>query len=407
MNIDGPTSANGAKRREPRRAAPVALALIPLALLQLGACQRGAPPAAAPALVVAVSVHASPDGGGAMRYPVEAAARYASVMAFRVPGKIIERRVRLGDAVRRGQVLARLDPADADQQVASALAVLTSAEHRLGFAKQQLDRDQAQAAANLIAATQREQTEDAYAAAESARSQAAAALALARDNRRYTVLRADHDGLITSENANTGEVIAAGQPVYGLAWSGDVDAELDAAASDLGRLAIGQSASVSFVALPGRLFDARVREIAPAADPLSRTYRVKLTLPRTGTDLRLGMNGEATLSAVVPNAAALSRSEAAADAARGGAEFRIPATAIFHQGGTPAVWSIRPDDSTLELRTVRIAGYGERDALVSAGLHDGERIVAAGVHTVFAGEKVQAAAPPFAGEETAAPTEAP
>ncbi len=225
--------------------------------------------------MVALPVH--PDagtGGEAIRYPVEVAARYNNVMSFRIAGKLIERNVRLGNTVRKGQVVARLDPSDAQKQAASAQASLDAAQHRLVFAKQQLDRDGAQAAQNLIAANQLEQTQDNYTAAVAGRDQASAQLVVAQNNLQYNTLVADHDGVITSENADTGQVVSAGQAVYGLAWSGDTDVNLDAAESDLAHIAIGQTASVTFAALPGRRYDARVREISPrrgSAEPdLSR-----------------------------------------------------------------------------------------------------------------------------------------
>jgi len=259
-------------------------------------CQRGKLASAPPALVVALPVHpdAGAAGGAAIRYPIEVAARYSNPMSFRVPGKLIERSVRIGDTVKKGQVVARLDPIDARKQVTSAQAALDAAEHRLLFAKQQLDRDNAQAAQNLIAANQLEQTQDAFSTAQAGREQAAAQLVVASNNLQYNTLVAGHDGVITSENADTGQVVTAGQAVYGFAWSGDIDVTLDAAESDLGRIAIGQTASVTFPALPGRHFDAHVREITPAADPSSRTYRVKLTLAQPGQAVRLGMTGEAT-----------------------------------------------------------------------------------------------------------------
>ncbi len=226
-----------------------------------------------------------------MRYPVEVAARYATVMSFRVAGQIIEREVRLGDVVHRGALIARLDPVDAEKQFAAARAALDAADHRLLFARQTLDRDRAQQAQNLIAANQLEQSENEYAAALAARDQADNQWAVAGNTLRYNSLVADHDGVITSENADTGQVVAAGQAVYGLAWSGDVDVTLDAAAGDLANISNGQSAVVSFPALPGRHFTGRVREIAPAADPQSRTYRVKLTLLDGGAQVRLGMTG--------------------------------------------------------------------------------------------------------------------
>jgi membrane fusion protein, multidrug efflux system len=153
-----------------------------LAALALSACRQQAPLAAAPVPVVASRVHADSEGdAGNLHYPVEAAARYSTVMSFRVAGKLIERRVRLGDPVHQGQVIARLDPIDAEKQVVGAQAVLDAAEHRLTFAKQQIDRDQAQFAQNLIAANQLEQTQDAYAAALAGREQAAAQLVVARN----------------------------------------------------------------------------------------------------------------------------------------------------------------------------------------------------------------------------------
>jgi multidrug efflux system membrane fusion protein len=359
---------------------------VALAALVLGACQQHAPAAAAPAAVVALPVHADSEGSAAdgMRYPVEAAARYSTVLSFRVAGKLIERRVRLGDAVHQGQLLARLDPVDAQKQAASAQAVLDAAEHRLTFARQTLDRDQAQFAQNLIAANQLEQTQDAYAAALAGREQAAAQLVVARNTLQYNSLMADHDGLITSENADTGQVVSAGQAVYGLAWVGDTDINLDAAAADLGRIVVGQTARVTFTALPGHRFEARVREVAPAADPQSRTYRVKLTLSAPGAAVRLGMTGDAILSTGTAAAAV--------------PIFRVPATAIFHHGKDPAVWVIRPHDSTLELRVVTVDRYAERSAAVSGGLKDGDQVVLAGVHTVYAGELVKPIKPLFDGE---------
>jgi len=359
-------------------------------VLALGACHRQAPPAAPPAQVLASPVHSYPSTGAgeSIRYPVEAAARYSNAMSFRVSGKLIERNVRLGDSVHRGQVVARLDAVDAQKQAASARAALDAAEHRLVFAKQQLDRDQAQFAQNLIAANQLEQSQDAYAAALAGHEQSAAQLVLARNTLQYNTLVADHDGLITSENADTGQVVSAGQAVYGLAWTGDTDVILDAAAGDLGRIGVGQTASVTFPALPGRRFEAHVREVGPAADPQSRTYRVKLTLAEPGVAVRFGMTGDATLS----------RAATAGNATDAAPVFKVPATAIFHHGKDPAVWVIRPTDSTLELRPVTVGSYSERGTTVTGGLRDGDNVVLAGVHTVYVGQHVKQARPLFDGE---------
>lgn len=366
------------------------LALGAAALLALSACHGGKVASAPPAVVVAVALH--PDtgtaGGTAIRYPVEIAARYSNPMSFRVAGKLIERKVRIGDTVKKGEVVARLDPIDAQKQAASAQAALEAAEHRVLFAKQQLDRDSAQASQNLIAANQLEQTQDAFSAAQAAQVQAAAQRVIARNNLQYNTLIADHDGVITSESADTGQVVAAGQAIYGLAWSGAVDATLDAAANDLSRIAIGQAASVTFPGLPGRSFVAHVREITPAADPQSRTYRVKLTLAQPDQTVRLGMTGDATLSAIA----------AGADAAPAAPTFTVPATAIFHQGNAPAVFVVGANNSSLVLRPITLRSYTDRSAVVASGLKDGDTVVVAGVHSVFAGERVTVVRPLFDGE---------
>ena len=377
-----------------RPAAAKALWLLAAALT---GCHGHPPAAAPPAAVVSLPIHAysGADGGQSLRYPIEAAARYANPMSFRVAGKIVERTFRLGDAVRRGTVVARLDAADAEKQAAAARAALDAAEHRLTFAQQTLDRDSAQFAQHLIAESALEQTQDAYSGARSARDQAADQWVVARNALQYHALVADHDGMITSENADTGQYVAAGQAVYGLAWSGDIDVNLDAAAADLGKMSIGQPADVTFSALPGLSFAARVREVAPAADPQSRTYRVKLTLAGgQGADaVRLGMTGDALLP---PAAAGAVPANGPARAATAAPVFKIPATAIFHQGNAPAVWVIRDGDSTLELRPVTVRTYTERSAVVTSGLAEGENLVLAGVHTVFAGQHVRAVKPLFA-----------
>src|SRR6185437_5779068 len=223
--------------------------LLALAAL-LSACHTRPAVTTPPVAVVTYTVHTS-DDTDPPAYPAEVAPRYSNPLSFRVPGKVIERRVRLGDRVAAGEVLAQLDPTDQQRQVASARAALAAAEHRLHYAKQQLDRDQAQFSRQLIAANQLEQTEDAHVAALAARDEAAAELTVAENALRYHTLTANHDGVITAEDVDTGQVVSAGQAVYQLAWSGDVDVVIDAAASDMNRVTVGQDARVVFPSIDG------------------------------------------------------------------------------------------------------------------------------------------------------------
>jgi len=371
----------------PQRAAAPLLAL---AVLLSGCHSR--PPAQIPAVaVITYTVHTS-DDQDPPTFPAEVAARYSNPVSFRVPGKVIERRVRLGDRITANEVLAQLDPTDQQRQVASAKATLTAAEHRLHYAKQQLDRDESQFSRQLIAANQLEQTEDAQASALAARDQAAAELTVAKNALSYHTLKADHDGVITAENVDTGQVVSAGQAVYQLAWSGDVDVVLDAAANDANHMVVGQPARVVLPSVDAQPLDARVREIAPAADPQSRTFRIKLTLNNPAPGIRLGTIGEATL--LPPEAHAPAR------------EIAIPSTSLFHQGAHPAVWVLEGPKPRLALRPVTVQSYRDRSVVLSSGLREGERIVAAGVHTVFVGERVTPFVSPFDADKPAAPADA-
>ncbi|MGF6378175.1 multidrug efflux system membrane fusion protein [Paraburkholderia atlantica] len=350
-------------------------------VLALAACSKKEAAAPVPRPVVALAVHADGHALQAASLPGEVQARYSTPLSFRVAGKIIERRVRLGDTVKSGEVVALLDPADAQKNAASTQAQLDAAQHNLAYAQQQLERDKAQAKENLIAPAQLEQTTNAYASALAQRDQAQQQAALAKNQLQYTTLTAGHAGVITAEQADTGQNVSAGQAVYNLAWSGDVDVLCDVPESALAAFAVGQNASVMLAALPGRKFSARVRELSPAADPQSRTWRARLTLLDAGADVRLGMTADVTPA--VPLAVA---------AAQHGV-FTLPVTALFHEGREPAVWVVRAADNTLELRRVTVTRYYERTFVVSEGLKDGESVVLQGVHTVSAGEKVRAIAP--------------
>src|ERR1700691_4649418 len=340
-------------------------------------CARHAPQPEAAQPVIALPVQAV-DASLATQFPGEVHSRYELPLSLRVPAQLTARYARLGDGVKHGQALARLDDADALKSQASAEAALDAAEHRLTFTTQQRHRDEAPAAQNLISQLQLDQTRDAYASALAGRDQARQQLALAQAQLRYNTLVADNDGTITSERAEVGQVVTAGQAVFGFAWSGERDVFLSVPEGQLAGVSVGQAATVSLPAQPGNSYSGRVRDISPAADPQARTYLVKVALDGAGQQLPLGRRAEVPLPRQ----------------ARGAPKGRIPATALFHDKEQPAVWVVRPSDSTLELRRVTVERYGERDVLVSAGLAAGERVVMQGVQAVAAGEKVEPVAPP-------------
>lgn len=372
MSSAGPRAA-----ARPLVSCPRALALASLVCLaMLAGCGSGETPHPAPRPVVAMPAQPDQQAPG-LALPGQIEARYNTPLSFRVGGKIIERKVRLGDTVKAGQVVARLDPADAAKNAAAAQAQLAAAQHQFDYARQQLARDRAQAREQLIAASQLEQTQNSYAAALAQRDSAAQQAALAKDQLAYTTLTADHAGVITAEQADTGQNVSAGDPVYSLAWAGDVDATVDIPENVLGGLRIGQRASVTLPAAPGHVMPATLRELAPAADPQTRTFRARFTLQDPDDRARLGMTATIALD------------EAKAD----GSTYTLPATALFHDGPAPAVWVVKAKEDVLELRRVTVQRYGERTVTLSEGIRDGERIVWQGVHAVSAGEKVRPVPP--------------
>ncbi|MGO0791160.1 efflux RND transporter periplasmic adaptor subunit [Herbaspirillum seropedicae] len=366
-----PVSPSVSPGRARRRVYPLLTLVIALA-----ACSKPAPVADAPREVVVLQAQQRGQAG-TLHLPAEVQSRYVTSMSFRIAGQLAERRVHLGDVVRKGQVLARLDPADANQNASAAQAELASARQHLDAAEKQLQRDAQQAREALISPQQLEQSQDAHAAALSQFKAAQARAAVAGNQRDYTTLVAQHDGVISAEQANTGDVLAAGQPVYSLAWSGQVDVVTEVADRQVATLQPGAAAVVTLAALPGKTFQGKVREVSPAADAQSRTYRVKVTLEQPDPAVRLGMTGEVAITPAASSAAPV---------------LLLPATALFHQGDRPALWVVG-EQGKLELRPVTVAAYGERSISVSQGVTASDKVVVQGVHTLTAGEKVKPVAP--------------
>lgn len=364
------------------------LAWIGAALLAGGCSQQAAAPVAPPTVLTAVP--AAAPAGAAAQYSGDVQARFASALAFRIDGKIVARLAHLGERVRQGQPLARLDPGDAAMRAQGTRAALAAAEQRLALARQQQERNRAQLHDDLVSRADFEQSEANLNVAAADLEQRRSELSLSQDQLQYTELAADHDGYITSENAEVGTVVKAGQQVFGLAWSGERDVVIDVPESRIRELARGQSASVVLLAAPIAVpsaaaspaaaagLTAHVRDIAEAADPQSRTFRVKLALDKP-EQARLGSSAQVSL---------LAAAGAAPGAPPASTRIAIPASALFHDGAAPAVWLVEPAEHKLSLRAVQVAQYGTDTVTLASGLSSGERIVVQGVHAVHAGEVV-------------------
>jgi RND family efflux transporter MFP subunit len=337
------------------------LLILPL----LAACSEAPPPPAAPKLVRTQKVGAGDTAldGADRSYSGEVRSRIETTLAFRVGGKIVERRVDVGTAVKAGQVLARLDPADAGLQA-------TQAEAQLALAAADLARYRDLKARNYISASALDARETTFKAAQ-------AQAALAKNQTSYTTLVADRNGVIGQVLAEPGQVVSAGQPVFRLAPDGEREIAIALPEGELAGFKAGQAAEVTFWATSGpaaKPLAGRLREISPVADPVTRTFAARVSLKDADPLLPIGMTATVRFPA----------------GAAGATKLIVPLTAIFQQGNQPAVWIVGADN-TVKLQAVSVSAYTDSGAVVTGGLAGGEQIVVAGVNLLTAGEKVRVA----------------
>ncbi len=298
------------------------------------------------------------------------AARYETAIGFRVGGKILKREVDVGQAVHAGDVLFALDPADYRAAVSAADAALLAAQAQATQAAAD-DRRQSQ----LLA--QGWTTQAAYdrfkAAAQTAQNQARAAadrLELARNDLSYAELRAPHDGIVTAIRAEAGQVMPVGQPVLTLIRPGDREALVmvpEGQVADLREWA----ATASFWGRASGEEPAVLREIAPQADPASRTYAVRFSLPGSADTAELGSTVTVQLRR---NAVSVAST--------------LPSSAILFRDGKPVVWRLAPSADRVEAVPVTVERLGGETADVT-GLQAGELIVTLGVHRLDEGIRVR------------------
>jgi RND family efflux transporter MFP subunit len=309
------------------------------------------------------------------RYAIgEVRPRYESDLSFRVAGKVLARRVDLGASVKRGDVLARLDTQDYENRLRSAEADVRASEAAVVEAQSaetrqaRLLKDGWTPRASYDTALRNLHT------AEAKRAAARAALALARDQLRYTELKADFDGVVTAVGAEAGQNVNAGQMVVRLARPDDKDGVFTLAETALtGIVHTGVEVVIWPLASPRLATNGVVREIAPVADPATRTYAVKVTLENPPPQIRFGMSIGGRLKERATLAVAL------------------PLSAVFDKDGAPAVWVFDPRSATVDLRRITLARYEANAAIVRSGLAKGDIVVTAGVNTLRTGQKVRLA----------------
>lgn len=339
-----------------------------LALLLLAACAPAEPPAEATRPVMVVRPGAATAAADA--YAGEIRAREESALAFRVGGHLVERRVDVGDRVRRGDLLAVLDPGDLQAQARAAQAQLAAAEAQLQRARADQARFATLGREQLVSRSTVDAQNAAAAAAQGQADAARASLRIARNQAAYAQLRAPDDGVIAARLAEAGQVVGAGQPVFQLAAEGGREVAFAVAENAVRALRPGQSAEVELWSRPGLRLPARVREIAPAADPVTRTYAVRASLLGDASAVELGQSARVHLGGAPA------------------APLAVPLAAVQRGPDGPSVFVLDPATSTLRLRPVRVGAYGTESVPVLAGLSPRDWVVAAGAHLLREGMKV-------------------
>lgn len=292
-------------------------------------------------------------------------------LAFRISGRLLANDTKLGDRVKAGQVLARLESQNELNTLRQAQAALAAAQGQLTQARNHFDRQNTLFAqgwttrANLDAATQAQQT------AQSQLDAAEAQLSSAHDLVSFTELRADAPGVITATGPAAGEVVQAGQMIARIARQDGRDAVFDVPAQLIRSAPADPQITVSLTDDPTVTAQGRIREVAAQANPVTRTFEVKVGLTDPPAAMRLG----ATVKGQVQTTA--------------GPVIDIPATALTRMNQQPAVWILDPSTSTVSIRNVDVLRFDEAQAIISQGLDTGEIVITAGVQALYPGQKVR------------------
>ena len=327
-------------------------------------------------------------------YAAEVRARVESRLGFRVGGKLVQRPAEPGQRVAAGQLLALVDAQDFQLAAQAAQAQVSAAQSQRDLAAAEFKRFEALKVQNFISGAELERREASLKAADAALNQAKAQAQAQGNQTGYARLTASHAGVITAVEAEVGQVVSAGQPVVRLAHDGPRDAVFAVSESAIMAIRLGQSMQATVLST-GQMVQGTVREMAASADPVTRTYAVKLALaPGVGGALPLG----ATLNVRAPG---LSSAVTSA--------IKLPTSALRQEGQNTAVWVLDEASMTVNSQAVQLGPVDGNEVVVSSGLKPGQKVVSAGVHVLSPGQKVTVyGAPPSpAPSSTPSPTPAP
>jgi RND family efflux transporter MFP subunit len=337
--------------------------------LSLAACHKEEKAAAAPVRPVRTVTVELQEGGEKISLTGEIQPRYQADLGFRVNGKILERPVDVGTQVKKGDLLAHLDPQQYRQDFEVAKAEVTKADAEVTRSRAQEYRQRELLRNGHTTQVAYDQAVKTFKTAEAEANAARARQVQASENLGYTELRADNNGVIGAIGADPGQVVSAGQMVVRLAQPGEREAVFNVAEGTFKSPPKDPNVEVDLVSNAEVRTIGKVRYVSPQADPETRTYTVRVSLPEAPLQMRLGANvvGTVTLDQ--------------------GQTVAIPGSALFQKDGKPAVWLVEKDN-TVQLRPITVQRYQGDSVIVADGLAQGDVVVTAGVQKLLAGQKV-------------------
>jgi len=351
---------------------PRAIVLAALATLTLlSACQRTEEkfaPEIRPVRAITIEKRA---GGDTIALTGSIQAQTEINLSFRIDGRMLERTVNVGDTVRPGQLVARLDSQNEESSLQAAQAQLVAARARLAEARNNFTRFRDLVAEKAVSQASFEQTESAVKGAESQVETAQSQVTLGENRLSYTRLASDVAGVVTAQGAEPGEIVGAGRMIVQVAREGGRDAVFDVPARIKDAAPPNALITVVLTSDPKVTATGSVREVAPRADPVTGTFRVRVRLNNPPPAMRLG----ATVTGRVKLATA--------------ASIEIPPSAVSRSDRQAAVWVVDPKTGTVATRNIDIRSSDPNRVEVASGLNPGDIVVTAGVQALRAGQKVR------------------
>jgi multidrug efflux system membrane fusion protein len=319
---------------------------------------------------VRTMVLSSSSAGVNAEFSGEVRPRVESRLGFRVGGKLTARKVDVGAPVKRGQVLMQLDPQDLKLSQAQARANLRAAETNRDLARSEMKRYQELRSKKFVSQAVIDSKVSAFKASQAAVDAAQAGYRGQTNQAGYATLVADVDGVVTAVDAEVGQVVTAGMPVVRVARLDEKEIVIGIPEDKVDTLRKVADVTVRLWADPGTLIPGKIREVSPVADPSTRTYPVRVSIPAGHPGVKLGMTALVQFSSTTATP-----------------RIRVPLTALYQEKGVTSVWLV--EKGQVRMVPVQIGGAAGNDILLLSGVQAGQTVVTAGANLLKNGQKVK------------------